>query len=194
MGIRLLTTQRLMGEGMAETERRFKRLIQIILIAALSLVLLGSYCDLADCEGSREFAKSFRVPNAPSWTPDGSGIAYARSGVSGVVMVDTDGNNPRSLLEPYSGNCYGAAYDYSPAVSPDGSQIAFATLREGSKIYDRIEIATLVIDESDSFRRLTKNGAYDINPVWSPDGSSIAFLSNRQNPNPRPWRITASTP
>ena len=90
------------------------------------------------------------------------------------MMVDADGTNLRSLLEPYRDRCnFTVALDYSPAISPDGTQIVFVTHRHGETVrYDNYEIATVAIDGT-GFDRLTRNGAYDINPVWSPDGSPL---------------------
>ena len=110
------------------------------------------------------------------------------------MMVDADGTNLRSLLEPYRDRCnFTVALDYSPAISPDGTQIVFVTHRHGETVrYDNYEIATVAIDGT-GFDRLTRNGAYDINPVWSPDGSRIAFLSDRDDPDqratPREYRL-----
>lgn len=55
------------------------------------------------------------------------------------------------------------------AISPDGSQIAFA---HNADIY-------LVPVSGGKAVRLTTHSAYDAKPVWSHDGNSIAFASNR---------------
>lgn len=57
----------------------------------------------------------------------------------------------------------------TPAISPDGSQIAFSY--QG-------DIWTAKADGSD-VRRLTIHEAYESDPVWSPDGSQIAFTGAR---------------
>ena len=56
-----------------------------------------------------------------------------------------------------------------PAISPDGSQIAFAY--QG-------DIYTVDIDGGVA-TRLTTHEAFDSNPVWSPDSKQIAFVSDR---------------
>ncbi|MGM9702113.1 MAG: S41 family peptidase [Prevotella sp.] len=57
-----------------------------------------------------------------------------------------------------------------PAISPDGSKIAFAY---------KGDIFTVDANGGQA-RQLTTNPAYDYKPVWSPDGSRIAFASNRE--------------
>ena len=56
-----------------------------------------------------------------------------------------------------------------PAVSPDGSTIAFC---HGGDIYT-VPVAGGVA------RVLTLHEAHDFMPVWSPDGKTIAFASDR---------------
>ena len=66
------------------------------------------------------------------------------------------------------------AFDGSPAWSPDGSQIAFVTNRDGDR-----EIYVMSADGSDQVN-LTVNSEYDEwDPVWSNDGARIAFESDR---------------
>jgi PKD repeat protein len=57
--------------------------------------------------------------------------------------------------------------------SPDGSQIAFVSDRDGNA-----EIYLMNADGS-SLLNLTNSGSNDTAPAWSPDGSQIAFVSDR---------------
>ena len=66
-----------------------------------------------------------------------------------------------------------AANDESPALSPDGSKVAFVSYRDGNA-----EIYSLTIS-SNTLTRITNNAATDADPAWSPDGSRLAFSSNR---------------
>jgi len=94
-----------------------------------------------------------------------------------AVGMDVNGNTDIYLV-----NTTGAvlsrltshlAYDISPAWSPDGSKIAFVSMRDGND-----EIYVMSADGSGQ-TRLTFEGAPDRSPAWSPDGNRIAFVSYR---------------
>ena len=103
----------------------------------------------------------------PSWSPDGSQIAFAaRSGAGGnlrtdtdIFVMDADGGHFRRLMGTRS-------HDRSPDWSPDGSRIAFDA---GGQI-SVVSVADGVL------RRLTQwKGSRHENPTWSPDGRWITY-------------------
>lgn len=65
------------------------------------------------------------------------------------------------------------AWDGTPALSPDGKRLAFASARDGDP-----EIFIMNIDGT-GLVQLTDNTFTDFMPAWSPDGSRIAFVSDR---------------
>ena len=69
-----------------------------------------------------------------------------------------DGSQPTRLTRNDAG-------DISAAWSPDGTQIAFASNRDGDG-----EIYVTAADGSQP-TRLTRNDAGDISAAWSPDGT-----------------------
>src|SRR5215204_662018 len=80
------------------------------------------------------------------------------------------------------------ATDTTPAVSPNGKQIAFASRRDTAEFPNpEGELELYVMDASDEdgdgngdhLRRLTDNAANDDQPAWSPGGRKLAFHSTR---------------
>ena len=68
----------------------------------------------------------------------------------------------------------------SPAWSPDGTKIAFASNTHGS--YD-----IFIMDKDGGNQtQVTSNKAIDLEPCWSPDGRHIAFTSDRSSGRTRP--------
>src|SRR5829696_6030095 len=80
------------------------------------------------------------------------------------------------------------ATDTTPAVAPNGKQIAFASRRDTLEFPNpEGDLELYVMDAADEdgdhngdhLRRLTDNAATDIAPAWSPGGKKLAFTSNR---------------
>jgi Tol biopolymer transport system component len=70
----------------------------------------------------------------------------------------------------------GLASDASPAVSPDGTVVAFQRSVPGESPH----IYVVGIDGA-GLRRLTEGPAAEIAPAWSPDGTRIAFAEEGRN-------------
>jgi Tol biopolymer transport system component len=107
---------------------------------------------------------------APSWSPDGSQIAFVsdREGEPDIWVMGSDGSNPANVTQH-------EAKDHSPAWSPDGEWIAFASVRES--LY--WELYLMRPDGSDVQRLTWWEDASDLSPTWSPDGTRLAFASKR---------------
>jgi len=105
---------------------------------------------------------------SPSWSPDGSQLAYVSFETGhAVVYIQSLYNNQRRVLADFSGS------NSSPAWTPDGSQLAVVLTRDGSsQIY-------LVNADGSNLRRITFSGAIDTEPNFSPDGKSLLFISDR---------------
>ncbi|MEW5960422.1 MAG: protein kinase, partial [Chloroflexota bacterium] len=100
------------------------------------------------------------------WGGTGNGLRLSSTSLAGIQSVT------------------GHDDDTAPALSPDGSKVAFMSRRDGNW-----EIYVVNADGSDLLR-LTEDPAQDGLPAWSPDGRVIAFISSRNGA----WAIWAMTP
>ena len=134
----------------------------------------------ADGSNQRRLTNNPASDYAPSWSPDGTRIAFAsdRDGhvnirgfpTAEIYVMDADGGNLQNLTNDPSG-------DRSPSWSPDGTRIAFQSDRDNDRDHN-IEI--YVMDAEDgNLQRLTNNLTEDEDPSWSPDGERIAFSARR---------------
>jgi serine/threonine protein kinase len=100
--------------------------------------------------------------------------------VGAVLLLAVAGMTRRPSAEPRSPRIASSAalpgWEADPALSPDGTQVAFAWSGENSDNRD-IWLNTLASSE---IRRLTTDAAPDDSPSWSLDGRSIAFLRHRR--------------
>jgi Tol biopolymer transport system component len=102
----------------------------------------------------------------PSWSPDGTRIAYRsdRGEESEIWVMNANGTGQRRL-----------SAGLSPAWSPDGSSIAHAS--PGHDPNPPLSGISIMNADGSGRRRVpnTDGGEY---PSWSPDGKRIAFNSN----------------
>ena len=106
---------------------------------------------------------------SPSWSPDGSRLAYV-SFESGkpVVYVHQLATSKRFPVANFKGN------NSAPAWSPDGNTLAVVLTRDGlSQIY------LVSSNDGGNLRRLTRSPLIDTEPTFSPDGRTIYFTSDR---------------
>ncbi len=109
----------------------------------------------------------------PSWAPDGAWFVAESDahGFSDLVRMTPQPDADRDAMRMQTAT----EGSFEPSVSPDGTQVAFVSSRDGDP-----EIYLMKADGTD-VRRLTFFHKEDWAPQWSPDGRFIAFLSNRES-------------
>jgi Tol biopolymer transport system component len=122
-----------------------------------------------DGTGLRRLSSNPTIDYDPTWSPDGSRIAYVtRTGSSRNVetrlsLVNADGTNTIELN-------LGDGGGKQPAWSPNGQQLAFSSWRGGGD--DHLFVVNV---DGTGLRQLTFGSDLAFYPKWSPDGTKIAF-------------------
>lgn len=125
---------------------------------------------------SSPFDTRIASPSFPTWSPDGSRIAFVSS--EGLYVVD-----PANSDKPYEMRLDGLPVPGRASWSPDGTFLAVAV-----QSHSQVDIYLLSID-GQTVVRLTDDAAADYQPAWSPDGSTIAF--RRGESDGRIWLMAA---
>jgi WD40 repeat protein len=115
-------------------------------------------------------ASSGYADMAPTWSPDGSRIAFGRLSTTwNVYVVDSNGQNPTRLIHG------DPAYEYEcPMWSPSGQYLAFTKVRGDSSpkhicLYDFTH---------GTWYEISPSGLDCDYPDWSPDGEWLAYRCN----------------
>lgn len=118
---------------------------------------------------------------SPSWSPDGTRLAYVSfEAKKPVVYVHTLATGQRVAVANFKGS------NSAPAWSPDGRSLAVALTLDGmSQIY------LISASEAGTPRRLSSSSAIDTEPAFSADGKFIYFTSDRGG-SPQIYRMPAS--
>ncbi len=132
-----------------------------------------------DGAGVRRITTNHSLNIGPSWGPDGRTLAYASyaSQYPDVYVATLDG---RPVTRPAQGS--EVIHNQNPAISPDGTKIAFSSSRGGRAGY--LDIWVVNRDGTD-LRNLTPNtpDSSEGAPTWSPGGNQIAFTSDKPGTN-----------
>jgi TolB protein len=137
---------------------------------------------VADADGFN--AQSVLASNepimSPSWSPDGSRLAYVSfDQKKPVVVVQNLAQGTTRVVANFRGN------NSAPAWSPDGQWLAVALSKDGLTQIYRVAATGGAAD------RLTQSPGIDTQPNFSPDGQWIAFTSDRGG-SPQIYRMPAS--
>ncbi|MEO6385465.1 MAG: DPP IV N-terminal domain-containing protein [Sphingomonas sp.] len=154
-------------------DRGIRPMRSITLAAGLALFALVGPAGASDKEPAR-VTRTGSVDGM--FSPDGKTIVFATNRASrapqsyDIWLVDSDGTNPRPLSSD-------PAMEETPAFSPDGTRVAYASERDGNS-----EIYVKNVDGSGEVR-LTNDPGMDIHPIWLSDGSGLIFNSSRRAKN-----------
>jgi Tol biopolymer transport system component len=151
-----------------------------------------------------------------TWAPDGSWLAFVSTRGDpyddrDIYRMDADGTNQQQLtfvdpdVDP-NVDPPARVSDEQPSVSPDGTEIAFASnthyddTESGSYHVDQLDIYVMDSADGGNVRRLTSDASptsptlnlesRSQNPAWSPDGSRIAYESTKSG-NSEIWVMNA---
>lgn len=108
----------------------------------------------------------------PSLSPDGRWVVFDYRGDIWKMPLDGKGHADRLTVHE--------AQDTLARISPDGTQVAFSSRRNGG-----FDLFVVSIDGGPP-RQVTFHSALELLCDWSPDGKHLLFLSNRE---PSLWQM-----
>ena len=88
-----------------------------------------------------------------------------------IFIMDADGTDVLRLTD-------NAREDAYPALSPDGTRIAFARTTRG-----QLDLYVMDADGTNATRVMRTTNADEVLPSWSPDGKKLAFTATVTTPN-----------
>jgi TolB protein len=123
----------------------------------------------ADGENPRVVMQSREPLMSPSWSPDGTSLAYVSfEDRLPTVYVQTLKTGERRKVSAHAG------VNQAPAWSPDGRKLALVlSTRDGNLDVYVMDLGTQQLS------RITDDPGIDTEPQWSKDGQSLYFTSDR---------------
>lgn len=155
-------------------QRAFWECVSAGAVAAGALVCVTGL--LVACDGGTDDAESDRSTQPPHTGSASSLVAFTvnRGGYGEIWLMDGDGGERRRLTRPAPGQTDQSG-STSPAWSPDGRRIAFASTGVSTSEDPREQDIYVMNSDGGDVRRLTNDSIADSSPAWSPDGRQIAF-------------------
>lgn len=139
--------------------------------------------EIADADGynPQPILKSKMPIMSPSWSPDGTKLAYVsfESGRSNIVVQSLDGKY-RKVIANFKG------INGAPSWSPDGTKMAMTLSKDGSADIFIMDLQTKKL------RRLTRNRSIETEAAWAANGKSLFFNSDRRG-QPQVFQVFLDT-
>ena len=143
------------------------------------LVILISACSPTETPAQTEEAPAVEESLAP--TEEAKPTVIETQERSIVFYSDQDGNPEIYIMQADGSDLLRLtdhpAFDDSPALSPDGSQVVFLSARDDpDPTFPNLKYEIYLVDsDGENLRRLTETEMGEDHPSWSPDGEMILF-------------------
>jgi serine/threonine-protein kinase len=131
----------------------------------------------------------------PTWSPDGSRVAYRASSGGDFTLFSqkaTGGDRP-SIVHVFKGERFNTC---SPSWSADGERMALCAIKDST----RGDVLVLDLDRAAAMHSVAATTAYEWGGIFSPDGRWIAYSSNESGadeiyvqpypPTGQRWRVS----
>ncbi len=134
---------------------------------------------VADTDGhnSQTVLTSQQPIMSPSWSPDGSQLAYVSfEKRKSEIYIQNLYTQQRQKVASFNG------INGAPVWSPNGRELALTLSKEGNPDIYVLDVA------SKSLRQVTRHWGIDTEPTWTADGKELVFTSSRAG-KPQIYRI-----
>ena len=140
---------------------------------------------LPDPGRAGEMVEALDVGNRPVFSPsfaaDGSAVFFDQNDAAGGSALKEARTGSGGRVVQVLSVIADGARNYHPRLSPDGSQVAFDSDRDGVR-------GVYLSDRAGRNIRRVSGEGYAAVPTWSPDGTRLAFIKAEPD-NPRVWNI-----